>query len=193
MERGDCCQSPAPRSRAGRPRVQRLREQPERSGRGPGSGLHGEHRTQSRGRSGAAAPFPDGPPAFLVRLRRFVPPGAGSRREPGTCARSLEVSPGSPGRFPCAGWGCELQTSATRVGGGVGAPRLQQVGTRWERPRAGGEGGPCAPSPSELPLSRRPPAPGPGGAGPSWGRGQGVWVAALMRTRGPGLEKGTDE
>lgn len=90
------------------------------------------------GRSCAAAPFPDRPPALLGRLRRSPPPGAGSREPLGT--GHLRPQPGGESRehrtLPLRGLGCKLQTSATRVGRGVGARGRWQVGTRWRRLRA---------------------------------------------------------
>lgn len=119
MERGYCCKSPAPRSRAGRPRVQRLLEIPESSERGLRSGLHPSAERRAGGPFLRGRPIPRpvaSPPGSLA-------PGGGSHREPGTCARSLEVSLGS---FPCEGWGCKLQTSAT------------QRGEAWEESRGPG-------------------------------------------------------
>lgn len=109
------------------------------------------------GHSCAAAPFPDGPRVLPVPLCRSPPPGTGSRLEPGTCANNPEVSPWSPERFAYAGWGCKLQTSATRVGRRVGAQRRWQVGTRLRRLRAGGEGAPGLPRCPLPPRRGRPP------------------------------------
>lgn len=137
MERGGCRPSPARRSRAGRRRVGPLLADPSLPARTRVAAAL-ERRVRVEGDSCAAAPFPDGPRVLRVPLCRSPPPGTGSSLEPGTCASNPEVSPWSPERFAYAGWGCKLQTSATRVGRRVGAQRRWQVGTRLRRLRAEG-------------------------------------------------------
>lgn len=92
------------------------------AGADPGRGCTGAP-SEGRGPFLRGRPFPDGPRVLPVPLCRSPPPGTGSRLEPGTCASNPEVSPWSPERFAYAGWGCKLQTSATRVGRRVGAQR----------------------------------------------------------------------
>lgn len=110
MERGGWCWSPAPPSPAGRPRIQRLLEQPERSGPDRSPGLHRSAEPIAR--------------ILLVRPPHSqtghqlsgsspwsAPPGAQGRREPGTCVCCREVSPGAPGAFPspAGAASCKLQ------------------------------------------------------------------------------------
>lgn len=102
--------------------------------------------------------------------------GTGSHRELGTCACSPEVSPGSLGRFPRAGWDCKLQTSATRWAEGLETRRGLRALASWNQvvEAAGGRrGGPQASAARCLlglgtlarPLSRLPFAPGPAARG----------------------------
>lgn len=60
---------------------------PKRCGRRPGSGLHASAEPRARDRYCAAAPFPDGPSALLVRLCRSSSPGATGNRAPAPAAR----------------------------------------------------------------------------------------------------------
>lgn len=142
-------------------------------------------------------------PRRAASLPGSLPPlgATGSREPPG--AGHLCPQPGGESRepraFPLRGLGLQVanfSNSGGQRGRGPEAPASwNQVGEAegGGRLRAGGEGGPCASSPSALLLSRRPPAPGTGCPGPSRGRVQCVGAAALMGTRGPGLEEGTDE
>ncbi|XP_073087639.1 semaphorin-5B isoform X2 [Manis javanica] len=65
---------------------------PKRCGRRPGSGLHASAEPRARDRYCAAAPFPDGPSALLVRLCRSSSPGATGNRAPAPAARRSSPS-----------------------------------------------------------------------------------------------------
>lgn len=101
-ERGGCSRSPAPPSPEHRPRVQRLRAEPQRSGCGPSSGLHLAAEQGARGCSRAAgAPIPRRAARTTGSHPRLGAAGSReTRQEPGTCVRCSEVSPGNRGRFP---------------------------------------------------------------------------------------------
>lgn len=95
--------------------------------------------------------FPARPPHSQTRRQPswFASAALGTRshRELGTCACSPEVSPGSLGRFPCAGWDCKLQTSATRWAEGLETRRGLRALASWNQvvEAAGGRrGGPRA-------------------------------------------------
>lgn len=173
MERGGWCWSPAPPSPAGRPRIQRLLEQPERSGPDRSPGLH-------RSAEPIAGILLVRPPHSQTGHQLSgsspwsAPPGAQGRREPGTCVCCREVSPGAPGAFSLAGWGCKLQTSATRVGRGGGSlgalVSWRQVGEAAGGRRAGPWASALsraisAGAPLVLLRSCHPPAPGSGSTG----------------------------
>lgn len=201
MEREDRWQNPAPRSRAGRPRVQRLREEPERGGRGPGWGLHRSAEPRSGDLSCAAAPFTAPPPALLVRFRR-----SGNRESPGT--GHLRLQPGGESREPRAlpsrRLGLQVANFSNSMGRGIGDAQGSEGSGKLE-PGSGG----CGREARRSSGFRRPlpprlghlgaaafPSPvrsGSGCARPLSGGGLRVWAAAPMRTWSPGLEEGTVE
>lgn len=202
MERGGWCQSPAPRSRASRPRIQRLLEEPKRSGRGPGPDCTGAL-NRGPGTLPARPPHsqtgrqPSGSPPPLGAIRSGEPP------ESGTCACSREVSPWSPGRFLRTGWGCKLQTSATRVvekwgprgagkleaggGGCSGEQGVHRLPRRGLLSRLGLPQRCCVPAARGLRVPVPPgslrAAIGASGLQPRWGPGAGAW------RRGPTSER----
>lgn len=201
MERGDCCQSPAPRSRAGRPRVQRLREEPERGGRGPGSGLHESAEPRAGDLSCAAAPFTDPPPTLLVRFCR-----SGNQESPGT--GHLRLQPGGeswePRALPLRRLGLQVANFSNSMGRGIGDASGSEGSGKLE-PGSGGcrrearrSSGFRRPLPPRLGHLRRCSFPvscslRSSCAGPLSGGGLRVWAAAPMGTRSPGLEEGTVE
>lgn len=136
-----------------------------------------------------AASSPGSPPPL---------PAAGSRERLG--AGHLRPQPGGESRdsrrFACADRGFKLQTSATRLGRGVGSPGRWQVGTRWLRLRAEGWGSLGFRAAScRLGLGVRcaasfPPAPGRGCTGSGPRRSRRVWVASRDGDLGLGLEGG---
>lgn len=199
MERGDCCKSPAPRSRAGQPRIQRLLEIPRVVGADPGRDCT---RAASRGPGGrpcAAAPFPDPRPVLLVRLHRSwsrEPSGTGHLRpQPGGESRE-------PGELPLRGLGLQVANFSNSVGRGVGrewGPRgagkleLGDRGCGWgEKGVPGLPRRPLPPRPGRPRRSAFPPPArsGSGCTGPSPGRGPHVWATAAMGTRARAWRRG---
>lgn len=172
MERGGWCWSPAPPSPAGRPRIQRLLERPERSGPDRSRGLQ-------RSAEPIAGILPVRPPHSQTGRQGSVsspwsaPPGAQGRGESGTCACCREVSPGAPGAFPspAGAASCKLQQLGWVEGWESGAlVSWRQVGeAAWGR-RAGPwaltlSGATSAGTPSVLLRSCHPSAPGSGSIG----------------------------